>query len=94
MRRSRPRLTIPDIEAILIIDPPPDSSISSASALQEFHTPVRLTSITRCHCSLSISSAGLALAIPAALTAMSRRPKRFWPAQRRRAGRQSGGHRR
>ena len=53
---------------------------------------MRLISITRCHCSVSISSAGLALAIPAALTAISERRSVLASALRQREDRSAGAH--
>src|ERR1700741_3118228 len=73
-----PRLTmIPDIDAILTIDPCRRGNMAFASAWQDKKMPVRLMSNIFCHCERGISSAGAAFAIPAQFTAKERAPRFF-----------------
>ena len=66
---------MPAAELMLMIDPPlPASIIGGTTALMVFHTPVRLMSMTSCHCWAEISHSRPQFSTPALATTMSRRP--------------------
>src|SRR6478609_914189 len=61
---------------MLTIEPPPFASIAASSARMQKNVPSRWTAITWCHDSIGYSpTSACAPAMPALLTAMSRRPK-------------------
>ena len=65
------------MDAVLMIDPPPFSSIYFPAAISVRKMPFRLMLITLLHCSYVISSAGALIQIPALLWQKSRPPSSF-----------------
>src|SRR5215211_2452385 len=56
---------IPDMEAMLTIEPEPRSSIALPTSRQHQNTPVRFTEMTASHSSSGTSSEGMLWTIPA-----------------------------
>ena len=69
--------TIPDIEEIFIIEPSPESLISSMACLQPRNTESKFTLCTNFHVSISVDSISPPLPIPALFTKMFRDPASF-----------------
>ena len=70
------RLTMAaDIEPMLTMEPLPCSTILRPKACEQFHTPVRLVSMTSLHSAGVTSRAGRWMHVPALLTRTSTRPR-------------------